>query len=154
MKEIYFISIDFKKLSEEEQQVAGCEATITYGDGNGNVLERHNYKETDFPLDELRLYFIVGFIQKKSNRTIFFVNLNLNKTFKMDIQTTKLKLLKAILDDENPEFIQRVSDFVKKEKIDFWKELSLSEQKEIKKGIEDLDSGKRISYDSFLKKIP
>ena len=71
----------------------------------------------------------------------------------MDIQTTKLELLKAILDNENSEFIQRVSDFVKKEKNDFWNELSLSEQKEIKTGIEDLDDGKRISYDSFLKKI-
>jgi hypothetical protein len=71
----------------------------------------------------------------------------------MDTQTTKLELLKAILDNENSEFIQRVSDFGKKEKNDFWNELSLSEQKEIKKGIEDLNNGKRISYDSFLKKI-
>ncbi len=93
------------------------------------------------------------FIQKKTNRAIFFVNLNINKTYKKDIQTTKLELLKTILDTENSEFIQRVSDFVKKEKNDFWNELSLSEQKEIKKGIEDLDNGKRISYDSFLKKI-
>ena len=71
----------------------------------------------------------------------------------MDTQTTKLELHKAILDNENSEFIQRVSEFVKKEKNDFWNELSLSEQKEIKKGIEDLNNGKRISYDSFLKKI-
>lgn len=71
----------------------------------------------------------------------------------MDIQATKLELLKIILENENSEFIQRVSDFVKNEKKDFWHELSLSEQKEIKKGIEDLDKGKRISYESFLKKI-
>ena len=71
----------------------------------------------------------------------------------MDIQTTKLELLKTILENENSEFIQRVADFVKKEKTDFWNELSLSEQTEIKKGIEDLDNGKRVSYESFLKKI-
>ncbi len=71
----------------------------------------------------------------------------------MDIQTIKLELLKIILENENSEFIQRVSDFVKKEKIDIWNELSMSEQEEIKKGIEDLNSGKRVSYDSFLKKI-
>ncbi len=71
----------------------------------------------------------------------------------MDIQTTKLELLKIILENENSEFIQRVSDFVKKEKKDIWHELSLSEQKEIKKGIEDLNNGKRVSYESFLKKI-
>jgi len=71
----------------------------------------------------------------------------------MDIRTTKLELLKMILENENTEFIQRVADFVKKEKLDFWDELSLSEQSEIKQGIEELDKGKRVSYDSFLKKI-
>jgi len=71
----------------------------------------------------------------------------------MDIQTTKLELLKIILENENAEFISRVADFVKKEKKDFWNELSLSEQEEIKKGMEELNNGKRVSYESFLKKI-
>ena len=71
----------------------------------------------------------------------------------MDIQRTKLELLKTILENENSEFIQRVADFVKNEKTDFWDELSLSEQKEIKEGIEQLEKGKRVSYKSFLKKI-
>ncbi|HEY9169829.1 MAG TPA: hypothetical protein VIN72_10100 [Lutibacter sp.] len=71
----------------------------------------------------------------------------------MDIQTTKLELLKTILETENTDFIQRIADFVKKEKVDFWDELSLSEQSEIKQGIEELDKGKRVSYESFLKKI-
>ena len=42
---------------------------------------------------------------------------------------------------------------MKNEKIDFWDELSISEQKEIKKGLKDLNNGKRISYESFLEKI-
>lgn len=71
----------------------------------------------------------------------------------MDIQKTKLELLRTILENENAEFIQRIADFVKKEKTDFWSELSLSEQKEIQKGIDELDNGKRVSYESFLKKI-
>ncbi len=71
----------------------------------------------------------------------------------MDIGTTKLELLKTILETENTDFIQKVADFVKKEKVDFWDELSLSERSEIKQGIEELDKGKRISYESFLKKI-
>jgi hypothetical protein len=71
----------------------------------------------------------------------------------MNIQTTKLKLVREILDIENSEFIQKVADFVKKEKTDFWNELSTSEQNEIKQGINDLDNGKRVSYSSFLKKI-
>ncbi|CAN5124843.1 hypothetical protein BH23BAC2_BH23BAC2_24090 [soil metagenome] len=71
----------------------------------------------------------------------------------MDIRTTKLELIKTILENENTEFIQKVADFVRKEKIDFWDELSLSEQNEIKKGIDELNNGKRVSYESFLKKI-
>ncbi|WP_067149020.1 hypothetical protein [Pseudotamlana agarivorans] len=71
----------------------------------------------------------------------------------MDIQTTKLELMKIILENDNTEFIQRIADFVNKEKKDFWNELSLTEQEEIKKGIQDLDNGKRVSYESFLKKI-
>ncbi|MDR9398899.1 hypothetical protein [Salibacter sp.] len=71
----------------------------------------------------------------------------------MDIQKTKLELLKVILENENSEFIQRVADFVKKEQPDFWDELSVAEQEEIKKGIEELDNGKRVSYESFLKKV-
>ena len=71
----------------------------------------------------------------------------------MDIRTTKLELLKTILETENTDFIQRIADFVKKEKVDFWDELSLSEQSEIKQGVEELNKGKRVSYESFLKKI-
>lgn len=71
----------------------------------------------------------------------------------MDIKTNKIELVKAILDIDNNEFIQKVADFINKEKVDFWNELSLDERNEIKQGIEELNQGKRISYDSFLKKI-
>ena len=71
----------------------------------------------------------------------------------MDIQTAKLELLKTILETENTDFIQKIAEFVKKEKVDFWEELTLSEQSEIKQGIEELVKGKRVSYESFLKKI-
>ncbi|VVV00702.1 MULTISPECIES: hypothetical protein [Mesonia] len=53
----------------------------------------------------------------------------------MDIHTTKFELLKAIIENENSEFIQKVAHFVKREKADFWNELGSAEQKEIKKGI-------------------
>ena len=71
----------------------------------------------------------------------------------MDIQSTKIELVKAILAIDNNEFIQKVADFINKEKVNFWNELSNSEQKEIKEGIDELNKGKRVSYDSFLKKI-
>jgi hypothetical protein len=71
----------------------------------------------------------------------------------MNIQTIKLELLKTILENDDSDFIQRVSDFVKKESEDFWNDLSLSEQQQIEQGIEELNNGKRVSFESVLKKI-
>jgi hypothetical protein len=58
MDKSHFITIDFKRLSEEERNEKGCEAIISYGDGNDTILETHRYSVTDFPLDALRLYFV------------------------------------------------------------------------------------------------
>ena len=71
----------------------------------------------------------------------------------MNIQTSKIELVRTILDIESDDFIQKIASFIKKEKVDFWKELSPSQKKEIKKGLEELENGKRVSYDSFLVKI-
>ena len=71
----------------------------------------------------------------------------------MDIRATKLELLKTISEITNPELLQKVSDFVRKEKSDIWNELTAAEQKEIEKGIEELENGKRISYETFMKKF-
>lgn len=58
MDYIRFITIDYKRLSSEEQEAKGWEAEITYSDGNDNILEKHGYRMTDFPLDKLRLFFV------------------------------------------------------------------------------------------------
>jgi len=71
----------------------------------------------------------------------------------MDIQTSKIALVKLILNIENDKFIEKITEFIQKEKIDFWNELSLAEQKEIEKGIEELNEGKRVEFNDFLKKI-
>ncbi|MDA3906820.1 MAG: hypothetical protein PF484_12170 [Bacteroidales bacterium] len=71
----------------------------------------------------------------------------------MNIQTSKIELVKLILNIDNNDFIRRVTDFIKNEKADFWNELSQTEQIEIKKGIEELEKGERISFDEVLKKI-
>ena len=71
----------------------------------------------------------------------------------MDIQTSKIELVKLILTIDNSEFIDRVSSFIRNEKPDFWNDLSLAEQNDIRKGISDLDNGKRIEFSEFLKKI-
>ncbi|MCW2119694.1 hypothetical protein [Flavobacterium sp. 7A] len=71
----------------------------------------------------------------------------------MDIQTSKIELVKMILNIENDQFIEKITAFIQNEKADFWSELSIVEQKEIEKGIKQLDEGKRVNYKYFLKKI-
>ena len=71
----------------------------------------------------------------------------------MNIQTSKIELVKMILNIENDKFIEKITEFIQKEKVDFWNELSMSEQKEIEKGIKELNKGKRVDFNDFLKKI-
>ena len=40
---------------------------------------------------------------------------------------------------ENDKFIEKITNFIRKEKVDFWNELSLAEQKEIENGIKELE---------------
>ncbi|CAH8283421.1 hypothetical protein EV196_102381 [Mariniflexile fucanivorans] len=58
MSKSYFVTVDFKRLSEKERAEKQCEAIINYSDGNDNIFETHRYNVTDFPLDELRLFFV------------------------------------------------------------------------------------------------
>lgn len=71
----------------------------------------------------------------------------------MNNQTSKIELVKMILNIENDKFIEKITEFIQKEKIDLWNELSLSEQKEIEKGIKELNKGKKVEFNDFLKKI-
>lgn len=71
----------------------------------------------------------------------------------MDIETSKIELVKIILNIENDTFIKKVTDFINNEKSDFWNELSSAEQAEIKMGIDQLKQGKRKSYKEVIKEI-
>ncbi|MGB5822389.1 MAG: DUF6876 family protein [Saonia sp.] len=52
-----FITIDFKKLSKEMQDALGYDAIIEYSDGNDHIMESHKYHTTNFPLENIRLFF-------------------------------------------------------------------------------------------------
>ncbi|HSI77668.1 hypothetical protein [Lunatibacter salilacus] len=71
----------------------------------------------------------------------------------MDIQSSKIELVRLILNIENPKLIARLSEFLKRETQDFWEELSEIEKKEIEIGLKQLDNGERIDFDDFLKKV-
>ena len=53
-----FITIDFRKFTQEEKDIQGYEAKIDYSDGHGHIYETHKYHLNNFPLDEIRLFFV------------------------------------------------------------------------------------------------
>jgi len=70
----------------------------------------------------------------------------------MDIQASKLELFKMIYNIEDQNVIDNLINIVRNSQKDFWLELSDSQKQEIKMGINQLDSGQRIScdYDLFF----
>lgn len=71
----------------------------------------------------------------------------------MDLQTSKIELVKIILEIENFELIKNLTEILKKKEKDFWSELTIEEKEEIKLGIEQLDKGKRVSFEEMLRKV-
>lgn len=71
----------------------------------------------------------------------------------MDIQSTKIELARLILELENPMLIEKIKDLLIKEASNFQTNLSEQEKYEIKLGLDQLNSGQRVSFESFLKRV-
>jgi len=63
----------------------------------------------------------------------------------MDIQAKKLSLIQWLADVTDERLLNKVED-IRKEDVDFWDELTESQQLEIKQGINELDAGKKHVY--------
>ena len=70
----------------------------------------------------------------------------------MDIQLEKLELIKLLLETENPSIIESIKDIFKKEKKDFWDELSQEQKDEIELGERQIDNGEYVNFEDFIKK--
>lgn len=70
-----------------------------------------------------------------ANWLIFLLDLN------MDLQASKIELVKEILNIESPSLIHRVFDLLK------------TEEREIEIAIEQLDRGEGIKWEDFMKSI-
>jgi len=71
----------------------------------------------------------------------------------MDIQTTKIELIKLILSVENPKVIKKISSILKSESGDFWNDLTDTQKEGIRIGMKQIDEGQSISLEDFLKKV-
>ena len=70
----------------------------------------------------------------------------------MDIQSSKLELVRLILKIDNQQIINKLTAMLKEQDQDFWNELSDQQKEEIKLGIKQLDDGQRISVEEFISK--
>lgn len=71
----------------------------------------------------------------------------------MDLQTSKVELVKMILNIENQSVLDKIMLLLKSEKSDFWLDLSQNERKNIQLGINQLNKGEGIELKDFVKKV-
>jgi len=69
----------------------------------------------------------------------------------INLQNKKIELIQWLptLDDQS--LIDKLMKLRKKEKTDWWNEISTDEQKSIEKGIQDADNGKLTSHSNVKK---
>ena len=71
----------------------------------------------------------------------------------MNIQTTKIELVKMILETDNPSILASIKNLFKKSStVDFWETLSQEQKDAILNGVSDIEDGKVVNYDNFMKK--
>lgn len=69
----------------------------------------------------------------------------------MDIQTEKLRLMKMIIEADSPELISSILDlFSKRKKKDFWSGLTDQEKVDIELGLDEIEKGEIVSYESII----
>jgi hypothetical protein len=71
----------------------------------------------------------------------------------MDIQSSKLELVKLILEIDNQSILNKILVAIKSTEKDFYLELSPQEKNEIELGLDQLNSGKRISLEDYIQKV-
>lgn len=70
----------------------------------------------------------------------------------MNIELEKLELIKMLLETNDKNIISSIKKIFKKEKKDFWDELSEEEKDHIREGIKDAEEGNVVDFFEFMKK--
>jgi hypothetical protein len=70
----------------------------------------------------------------------------------MNIQAEKLKIMKMILETDNPGILESIKKIFQNEYgKDFWEYLSPEQHKDIRDGLNDIKEGEVTDYDAFMK---
>lgn len=71
----------------------------------------------------------------------------------MNIQAEKLKIMKQVLETDNPRILSSIQKIFERElEDDFWNYLSQSQKEEIKTGLREIENGEIVDYEDFMKK--
>ncbi len=71
----------------------------------------------------------------------------------MDIQSSKIELIKAILGIENEALINKLRETLLSKNEDFWLELTEAEKEEIDFGIKQIENGQTEDWEDILKRV-
>lgn len=71
----------------------------------------------------------------------------------MTIQDKKAALVKMIMELRNDQLIDGISDYLKANLADFWNDLSKTEREEIEIGLRQLDEGRGICLEDYIRKV-
>ena len=71
----------------------------------------------------------------------------------MDIQATKLQLIEMLLRTEKQEVLDRLLSVFKDNQADWWDELSIEEQHEVQRGIEQMENNQLVDHEEVMKKF-
>ena len=71
----------------------------------------------------------------------------------MNIQAEKLKIMRLILETDNPSILNSIKRiFSKSKEDDFWNSLSQYQKDEILLGIQEIENGEIVDYEAYMKK--
>jgi len=71
----------------------------------------------------------------------------------MNIETTKLELMHLLLQTQQKSLLAKLKKVFEEEQIDWWNELNLEEQQEIKKGIDQANDENYINHEKVMKRF-
>ena len=68
----------------------------------------------------------------------------------MDIQATKLELLKLLLNTKKESTLMKIEAILKEDAVDWWKELGEDEKKEIEEGLKQAELGEATDHKKVM----
>lgn len=71
----------------------------------------------------------------------------------MNIEATKLELMHLLLQTQEESILKRLKSVFEEEQVDWWDEMSISEQEEVKTGLEQANKCEYVANENVMKRF-